>query len=288
MYESVASYPGTRRAERREAKDFKQVRHRLRWCVGCRVMLVQNRLYGVDLPRLGLMNGAMGTIVGAYWPSESAGSPVLLVRFPTYTGDAIYPHDPKVVPVAFEEIRSKTSSSIIRCQSPLRLAHGITGHKSQGLSLDCPVVVDCRTTCGRAATAMCGWAFVCFTRARHPRKVALLSVPTVEDFLAARQHYFFEAREIFEAETDVLHEATLLRFGMTAEAELAAHLRSTAAAERDQVAAMVQTRGVAAVPACTQRLLYDHVVSGARSQYEILVKRAGKLPRSGYHEQRLP
>jgi len=288
VYESVASYPGTRAAARREAKDFKQVRHRIRWCVGCRVMLIQNRLYGVDMPRLGLMNGAMGTIVGAYWPEASPESPVILVRFPTYTGDAFYAQDPKVVPVGFEEIRSKTSKGVIRCQAPLRLAHGITGHKSQGLSLDDYVVVSCRTTTGRAATAICGWAFVCFTRARHPKKVAILGLPSIEDFLAARQSAFFETREAFELDTDERHERTLLRFGMSAEAELAAHLRSTDPAERAVVGAMVESRGVAAVPACALALT-GFAAAATRSQQSILVKKKDlKLPRSGYRPDRVP
>jgi len=144
-------------------------------------MLLQNRLYGVDLPRLGLMNGAMGTIVAAYWevdPASGTGEslPVLLVRFPSYTGDPVYKNDPKVLPVRYEEIHSKSSPGIIRYQAPVRLAHGITGHKSQGLTLDGHVVVDCRTTTNRAATSINGWAFVCFTRARHPSKVRVLSV----------------------------------------------------------------------------------------------------------------
>jgi ATP-dependent exoDNAse (exonuclease V) alpha subunit len=129
VYQSTATYPGARRADRRTAEDFKQVRHHLRFCIGARVMLVQNRLYGVDLPRLGLMHGAMGVVVGALHADDAF---TLLVRFPSYTGDPIYGHDPLVIPVAPEEIHAKTSPGTVRCQLPLRLAHGITGHKSQG------------------------------------------------------------------------------------------------------------------------------------------------------------
>ena len=221
-------------------------------------MLVQNRLYGVELPRLGLMNGAMGTIVGAYWPCKATPcaveSPVLLVRFPTYTGDPIYPHDPKVIPVGYEEIHSKTASGIVRKQCPVRLAHGITGHKSQGLSLDGYVVIDCRTTTGRASTATYGWAFVCWTRARHPRKVAFLDIPKFSDFLAAREHAFFDARRQFEEQTDTCHEATLRRFNITPENELDAHLQSASEHEYDQVTSMVTTRGIAEIPPCIEQL----------------------------------
>lgn len=199
VYETIAAYPGTKRAERRAAKDFKQVRHRIRWCIGCRVMLIQNRLYGVELPRLGLMNGAMGTIVAAHWedsPDGNGKTPVLLVRFPTYTGTAVYDFDPKVIPIRCEEIRSQSQCGCIRWQLPCRLAHGITGHKCQGLSIDDYVVVDCYTSTGRKATAICGWAFVCFTRSRHPSKLAFKHLPQPADFVAPRSNLFFHAREV--------------------------------------------------------------------------------------------
>jgi hypothetical protein len=285
IYETVAAYPGTRRADRRAAKDFKQVRHRLRWCVGCRVMLVQNRLYGVELPRLGLMNGAMGTIVAAYWednPMAPGKTPVLLVRFPKYTGDAVYDFDPKVIPVRCEEVRSNTNSAVIRWQLPLRLAHGITGHKSQGLSLEDYVVVDCRTTTRRAATATCGWAFVCFTRCCHPTKLAFVDLPEAADFVAPRSGLFFLAREEFETFTDKLHEQTLRDCGV--DSELVKHLEAAPKSQHAQIKCMLLARGVAPVPACTQTLLDGGpAATGQRGQLEILVKKKDLvLQKSGY------
>jgi len=244
-------------------------------------MLVQNKLYNIELPRVGLMNGAMGTIVGAQW--NDASEPILLVRFPGYTGAAIYPHDPKVIPISMEEIHAKSSFGIVRKQFPLRLAHGITCHKSQGLSLDEYVVINCRTTTGRSPTATYGWMFVACTRARHPDKIAFVGLPTVEDFVASRQQMFFYARRDFEELTDVKHDDTLWRCDIDPDEECALHQKSLVIGRDDftAVLAQLQMRGVAELPPCTTKLLYS--VERYRSQADVLLtKGTMRLPRSGY------
>ena len=53
------------------------------------------------------------------------------------------------------------------------------------------------------------------------REVAILGLPNIEDFLAARDNLFFILRENFEELTDDYHDATLVFLGVTD--EVAAH-----------------------------------------------------------------
>ena len=90
--------------------------------IGARVMLLVN----LDF-KLGLINGACGIV-------EDICDDYVLVQFDNGTKSKIKEHD-------FEFYNNNVIIAIRR-QYPLRLAYGITIHKSQGMSLD-NLVVDC-------------------------------------------------------------------------------------------------------------------------------------------------
>ena len=114
-------------------------------CVGARVMLTQNRLWGVGAVPLGLMNGARGiaaailystpgaqrvdgsALAGSGFPSSRPGNypigmeacPLLdfvVVHFPDYAGPPCFDNFPKTwVPVlCVEVVHKNTKSGIIR------------------------------------------------------------------------------------------------------------------------------------------------------------------------------
>ena len=108
-----------------------------------RVMLLEN--VWVDV---GLVNGALGTVVGFAWrtndnPRESPPF-VVLIRFDKYTGPACFPgrSDLAGVVLIFRSTRDfiRGASSCTRTQFPLTIAYAITVHKSQGATLDLAVV----------------------------------------------------------------------------------------------------------------------------------------------------
>lgn len=88
--------------------------------VGCRVMLVKNRNI-----KAGLVNGSCGTVTEA---NDSS----VRVLFDNKVESTI-------IPEKFEYIR-ENRTKIKRSQYPLRLAYGITIHKSQGMTFDGLVV----------------------------------------------------------------------------------------------------------------------------------------------------
>ena len=122
-----------------------------------RVMLTSN--LWVDM---GLVNGAMGTVVGiCYRNGESPPNlPVAVtVRFDSYRGPTLSDGTVPITPLRRTWFASGGSCS--RLQLPLKLAWAVTIHKAQGLTLD-KVVIDI----GKKEFSA-GLKFVACSRVRH-------------------------------------------------------------------------------------------------------------------------
>ncbi len=106
---------------------------------GCRVMLLKNLNFNK-----GLINGACGTVLEL---KKSEDEEVILVQFDNGVEEVISKH-------TFEAYRDG-EVVVSREQYPLRLAYGITIHKSQGMTLD-KLIVDCNRIfeCGQVYVAL--------------------------------------------------------------------------------------------------------------------------------------
>ena len=60
------------RGETRKAYDFRNVYKATHLCVGARVMLTQNRVWGVGAVPFGLMNGARGVVLAILYAAPCA------------------------------------------------------------------------------------------------------------------------------------------------------------------------------------------------------------------------
>lgn len=106
---------------------------------GCRVMLLKNLNFNK-----GLINGACGTVIKIEKSQEDEN---ILVQFDNGVEETIAKH-------TFEAYRDG-EVVVSREQYPLRLAYGITIHKSQGMTLD-KLIVDCNKIfeCGQVYVAL--------------------------------------------------------------------------------------------------------------------------------------
>lgn len=106
---------------------------------GCRVMLLKNLNFNK-----GLINGACGTVLELKKTKEED---YILVQFDNKEEEVITKH-------IFEAYRDG-EVVVSREQYPLRLAYGITIHKSQGMTLD-KLIVDCNRIfeCGQVYVAL--------------------------------------------------------------------------------------------------------------------------------------
>lgn len=104
---------------------------------GCRVMLLKNLNFNK-----GLINGACGTVLELKKDEE-----YILIQFDNGIEEVIAKH-------TFEAYRDG-EVVVSREQYPLRLAYGITIHKSQGMTLD-KLIVDCNRIfeCGQVYVAL--------------------------------------------------------------------------------------------------------------------------------------
>jgi ATP-dependent DNA helicase PIF1 len=118
--------------------------------VGARVMLTSNLWTNARL-----VNGALGVVEHiVYNPTTSPPEPptYVLVRFDNYVGvpwDELFPHTIPIIPIERGNNR----------QIPLRLAWGLTIHKSQGLTLE-------KTTINIGKTEQQGLTFTTISRVK--------------------------------------------------------------------------------------------------------------------------
>src|SRR5574344_2814240 len=120
--------------------------------VGCKVMLLIN----LDFNK-GLINGSTGTVIELVKSSEDEH---ILVKFDNGTE--------QVIPKNTFEAYRDGEVIVSREQYPLRLAYGITIHKSQGMTLD-KLVVDC------SRIFECGQVYVALSRIKSLKGLYLKS-----------------------------------------------------------------------------------------------------------------
>ena len=234
------------------------MRKALHLCVGARVMLGVNKIWGVSTVPLGLMNGARGVIVailyaardtervdgnalaGCGYPSSPSSASdgrlprgpqecplpdYVVVHFPGYTGPALFEGLPRTwVPIPSVEIFHHTIKGLVRVGLPLRLAWALTIHKSHGITAEEGTIISFEGAHALHAVSKLGLAFVGWTRATKWAKVAFHKLPPLEDFVSIRLSREFEARSAFELKADMMFTAFLQKRDSSAEQLLKAHL----------------------------------------------------------------
>ena len=245
-------------------EEFRGLRSKCHLAIGSPVLLLTNKIYGVDTVPIGLMNGSRGTVVGIY-QGRGGGPPSLpefvVVDIPGYKGGPIFPGagKEKWVPIPPITVNGKTKKNLSRTSIPLILAWSITITRSQGLTLD-EVLVNLETKSGNAPLRSPGAAFVAWTRVTSLRGWACRALPPYWRFVMGRFHEHQKLRGKYEESADALHEAFMRSRGYAPEDEAAAHLahlrdRTVAAhgreptqAEVDEISDMLNQRGVLPLP----------------------------------------
>ena len=130
-----AAHTGGTKASKADSQDAGRLSKVVLLAKGARVMLRRNLWTSV-----GPTNGAIGEFVSLIAPETGRMPFAALVRFPAYTGPALFNEDPKLVPVLphTAHVSSKAGgvASLSRTQLPLGLAWATTIHKSQGQSYE--------------------------------------------------------------------------------------------------------------------------------------------------------
>ena len=141
----------------------------------------------------GLTNGSMGEFVELIAPQQEKMPFAAIVRFPSYTGPAFFPNDPKLVPVpAFTAHFGGSggqAKSLSRTQLPLTLAWAITIHKSQGATYDKAIV-----NIGEKEIAL-GLTYVAFSRVRTLEGLLLRGCYGVDRIMKLNLHKKHQLRE---------------------------------------------------------------------------------------------
>ncbi len=112
-----------------------------------------------------------------------------VVRFPSYSGPAFFPDDPKCVPVPAFTSHYGAAKSLSRTQLPLTLAWAITIHKSQGATYDKAIV-----NIGEKEIAL-GLTYVAFSRVRTLEGLLLRGCYGIDRILKLNLHKKHQLRE---------------------------------------------------------------------------------------------
>ena len=159
MYRVSATHTGGKAARDADEQDAGGLAKTMLLADGARVMLRTNLW-----TTAGLTNGASGEFVQLIAPQADRMPWAALVRFPSYTGPALFPHDAKLVPVPVHTShfggKCTDAKSLSRTQLPLTLAWAITIHKSQGATYDQAIV-----NIGEKELSL-GLTYVAFSRVR--------------------------------------------------------------------------------------------------------------------------
>ena len=184
------------KADQLDADDFRGIVNELLVCEGARVLLTQNLWV-----EAGLMNGALGHVVGYMWPEggdphskdPTLRSPLcVFVEFDDVKlgeGRSFFPDDPRRrnwVPIFRQKVSSTVQENVYRENYPLQLAWAMTHWKAQGMTLD-----RVRIHLSERSAAIPGIAFVACTRVRHPWDLVFEEdLPAYEHFMRARRTLF--------------------------------------------------------------------------------------------------
>lgn len=138
-------------------------------CIGARVTLITNLCV-----RLGLMNGAIGTIrhvVYAPTTFPPHNPECIIVQFDRYLGVSVDPIDSNCAPIFLTKLKSKHDDQY-RMAFPLRLAYLKTVHKCQGQTITSSIIVDMTST-----DFAPGLTFVALSRVTKMSDLQLSSFP---------------------------------------------------------------------------------------------------------------
>lgn len=205
--------------EQMDADDFRGIENEVSVAVGARVLLTQNLWV-----EAGLMNGALGHVVGYMWPeggdphsevSEKRSPLCVFVEFDDVRvgeGEFSFFSDDarrKWVPIFRQSAASSAEENITRKNFPLQLAWAMTHWKAQGMTLD-----RTRVHLTERSVGIPGIAFVACTRVRHPSDLVFEEdLPDYEHFMQARRKPAFRERKRYELRCEARASRTLRRYG---------------------------------------------------------------------------
>ncbi len=211
----VASRDNTAAASRQPCDMFGQLRRVIHVLEGAPAMVICN----MRTPA-GLVNGALGTVVGAVLRRNAADRDIrgavsatdvayVVLDIPKYCGPVLYPDHPTWVPIEPAPQRHKRFVGWERMQLPLVLAWGITIHKSQGLTFPNGSVVDFAHHPNTQPVANVGLAFVAMSRGREWCNQAFRHLPDFWEFRKVLKDKLFQWRGVLEKRMDELHDETM-------------------------------------------------------------------------------
>ena len=157
---------------------------------GAQIVLTENLW-----PEAGLYNGSMGTVTYILFDEgkgPAQGLPAfIVVTFPEYTGPPFIPGEPGTVPIFTRTADwTKDGMQCIRRMFPLLLAWALTIHKSQGMTIDKPVIVDVGPT-----EFAPGMTYTAVTRVRNFTGLAFQPMPSFNRIVKIFEKKGFKAKQ---------------------------------------------------------------------------------------------